>query len=549
MKHTLFNMHVLDALKRIPDGSVDCVFTSPPYYGLRLYSGAGVVWDGDAGCQHEWLTKNVGLLHENRNNVSGTQEEAHEATPTTFIRKFDSIEAGTCTRCGAWKGQLGLEPAYKLFVSHLLQITAELKRVLKPTGTLFWNMGDSYAGDMGKRSGWNDNKMTKSKEEALVDGTAFFLKADYGGIQRKSLMMIPERFAMRMVDEQQWTLRNKIIWRKPNGIPSSVKDRFSNKWEYVFFFSRNAKYYFNLDGVRVPLAASTLKEIAEGYRGRSVKDYGSAKAQDASETKKRIIASYRSGNKERKIEQFRLTHLGSSVPWSAEDSPMGANPGDILEITLQPGARTSREGYNSKYEPSLTGQTLQGFERNNTIFNDRQQSYTDAKKLFPNDIKKQKEYIKNIHDHNTPNPLGANPGDIVSDYADWYFGEREKKAWVDHENDAEQGFKQIRERGIEKTPYPYGANPGDLFSIPTHSHPFAHFAVFPEQLVEPFLKAGCPKGGVVLDPFAGSGTVAVVARRMGLSSISVEISEEYCNILQKRIGWGTSIDDTEWLKE
>ena len=104
MKHTLFNMHVLDALKRIPDGSVDCVFTSPPYYGLRLYSGAEAVWDGDS----------------------------------------------------SWKGQLGLEPDYKLFINHLLQIAAELKRVLKPTGTLFWNMGDSYAGDMGKRSGWND---------------------------------------------------------------------------------------------------------------------------------------------------------------------------------------------------------------------------------------------------------------------------------------------------------------------------------------------------------------------------------------------------------
>ena len=392
MKHTLFNMHVLDALKRIPDGSVDCVFTSPPYYGLRLYSGAGVVWDGDAGCQHEWLTKNVGLFHKNRNNVSGTQEEAHEATPITFIRKFDSIEAGTCTRCGAWKGQLGLEPDYKLFVSHLLQITAELKRVLKPTGTLFWNMGDSYAGDMGKRSGWNDNKMTKSKEEALVDGTAFFLKADYGGIQRKSLMMIPERFAMRMVDEQQWTLRNKIIWRKPNGIPSSVKDRFSNKWEYVFFFSRNAKYYFNLDGVRVPLAASTLKEIAEGYRGKSVKDYGSAKAQNASETKKRIIASYRSRN-----------------------SPTGANPGDILETSLQP-------------------------------------------------------------------------------------------------------------------------------------HPFAHFAVFPSAIPEFCIMAGCPQNGVVLDPFAGSGTTGVVAWRMGLSSVMIEVSEEYCDLIRKRMGWGQqALDSVRWV--
>jgi len=154
----IINGNALDELKKLPDESVDCVITSPPYYGLRSYKGAETEWED-------------------------------------------------------WKGQLGLEPTYHMYLDHLLMITGELKRVLKDTGTLFWNMGDSYAGKMGKRQGWNDNKIAYTKEEALENGTSFYLSADYGNIQDKSLMMIPERFAIGMID-QGWILRNKIIWYK-----------------------------------------------------------------------------------------------------------------------------------------------------------------------------------------------------------------------------------------------------------------------------------------------------------------------------------------------
>ena len=388
--HMLVHGNALERLKAMPDSSIDCIVTSPPYYGLRLYSGADAVWDGDAGCQHEWQIKNVGLLHENRNNASGTQEEVHEATSTTFIRKFDSIEAGTCTRCGAWKGQLGLETDYRQYIAHLCKITAELKRVLKPAGTLWLNIGDSYSGKpVGSFNGGGAEFEGRDMEGI---GTSGAIDKTLGGIPAKSLMQIPERLAIRMSDEQGWILRNVVIWRKLNHMPSSAKDRLANSYEFIYLFAKSARYYFDLDNVRVPLAASTLKEIAEGYRGKSLKDYGSAKAQDASETKKRIIASYRSRN-----------------------SPTGANPGDILETSLQP-------------------------------------------------------------------------------------------------------------------------------------HPFAHFAVFPSAIPEFCIRAGCPQNGVVLDPFAGSGTTGVVAWRMGLSSVMIEVSEEYCDLIRKRMGWGQqALDSVRWV--
>jgi len=91
-----------------------------------------------------------------------------------------------------------------------------------------------------------------------------------------------------------------------------------------------------------------------------------------------------------------------------------------------------------------------------------------------------------------------------------------------------------------------GKNPGDLWRITTRPHPFAHFAIFPEELAEKCMKAGCPKGGTVLDPFMGSGTVAVVAKRLGMNSVGFELNEEYIKIAERRLAgvknWGVLKD-------
>ncbi|MGC8585906.1 MAG: DNA methyltransferase, partial [Thermoplasmata archaeon] len=166
----------------------------------------------------------------------------------------------------------------------------EIKRVLKKTGTLFWNMNDSYAGNMG----WTEKYANKQQWHPTEP-----IKRDLK-FPSKSLMLIPERFAMAMIDDG-WILRNKIIWRKLSGMPSSVKDRFSNKWEYVFFFTKNKKYYFDLDAVRKPLAESSKIRANYGWNGREIEGIGR--------------------NQPQAIEKM-------GERWSPS---IGANPGDIVE--------------------------------------------------------------------------------------------------------------------------------------------------------------------------------------------------------------------------
>ncbi|MEM3860751.1 MAG: DNA methyltransferase, partial [Candidatus Micrarchaeaceae archaeon] len=183
-KLTIYNMHVLDALKQIADNSIDCIVTSPPYYGLRFYGKeTNTIWDADPNCQHDFsIAKPMDLMHENRNNRIGTQEEvAANPTGTTYIRKMHDESGLSCSKCGAWQGQLGLEPDYKMYLNHLLQITAELKRILKPTGTLWWNMGQTYAGN---KQGKTDKKVS----DYAKDSQNSLHKFSQEGIPDKSLM-------------------------------------------------------------------------------------------------------------------------------------------------------------------------------------------------------------------------------------------------------------------------------------------------------------------------------------------------------------------------
>lgn len=135
-------------------------------------------------------------------------------------------------------GQLGLEPTFHEYIDNLCNIFDEAKRVLKDDGTLFINIGDSYAGSCGMGSQM-DNRATKGlqviKQYSRKNGT---------GVRAKSLVQIPARFAIEMTN-RGWILRNSIIWHKPSCMPASAKDRFTVDYETVHFFSKNPGYKFN----------------------------------------------------------------------------------------------------------------------------------------------------------------------------------------------------------------------------------------------------------------------------------------------------------------
>ena len=142
-------------------------------------------------------------------------------------------------------GQIGLEPTLEEYHARMLNVTAECMRVLKPTGVLFWNHGDSYNGS---KIGSPHAKFSDHMKESQTD----LVKVPEKSIPIKSMTMQNERLIIKMIDDQGWILRNRIIWNKPNGMPSSVTDRFSNKYEPVYMLVKQRSYWFDLDSVRIP---------------------------------------------------------------------------------------------------------------------------------------------------------------------------------------------------------------------------------------------------------------------------------------------------------
>jgi site-specific DNA-methyltransferase (adenine-specific) len=134
------------------------------------------------------------------------------------------------------KKQLGREKTFEEYIDNLIKIFDEVKRVLKKEGTCWVNIGDVYSGTGNKK----DLKDPKYKEGRNGQKIALNNKTS---VPKKSLCMIPERFAIAMISKG-WILRNQIIWNKPNVMPQSVSDRFTVDFEKLFFFSRSNKYYF-----------------------------------------------------------------------------------------------------------------------------------------------------------------------------------------------------------------------------------------------------------------------------------------------------------------
>ena len=243
-----------ELIKDLKDSSIDCIVTSSPYYSKRSYHCPPVIFDAKEGCEHEWTSEIKVSRHKKGETNPGL--EAH-------YKENDAIDESAgqfCTRCPAWRGELGKELTPEDFIRHLLDFFSLAKPKLKDTGTCFINLGDTRMGSM---QGYGLIKEPASKIDDVNKG--FYCSSEglpptarkHPILKPKSLCLVPERFAWGMI-EQGYILRNKIIWKKSNSKPESVKDRFSDTHEFVYFFVKSPHYYFNLDAVRKPFAASTL---------------------------------------------------------------------------------------------------------------------------------------------------------------------------------------------------------------------------------------------------------------------------------------------------
>ena len=223
----------LSELTKLESESVDCCITSPPYWALRDYKNANQIWDGKLDCDHDWV-------QEVTNQWAHTSPGSNNTLNKTIKFEVDYHNRVTysdfCSKCNAWRGQHGLEPTIDLYINHLVSIFDQVKRVLKKTGSCWVVIGDTYSNWLShyeRYGGGYKNNSERTKQQYIPQD----------GVGRKSLCMIPERFAIQMIDHG-WILRNKIIWYKPNCMPSSAKDRFTVDWEYVYFFTKSQKYFF-----------------------------------------------------------------------------------------------------------------------------------------------------------------------------------------------------------------------------------------------------------------------------------------------------------------
>lgn len=348
---TILNGDCRSVLKTIPDSSVHCCVTSPPYWGLRDYG------------------------HPD---------------------------------------QIGQEKTPQDYVTTMLQVFSEVRRVLRDDGTLWLNLGDSYCSQGGSHDGRTDNqpgvgaakiwRNGAGRADGIVDarGQRNRNGVSVADLKPKDLIGIPWRVAFAL-QEAGWYLRSDIIWAKPNPMPESVTDRPTRAHEYIFLLSKSARYYYDAAAIREPASPALIKQVEEGYNGQALKDYLSASVQDASATKSRIINGARN-----RIDKQR------------------------------------------------------GHERRHAGFNDKWDALTPAEQAL----------------------LGSN----------------KRSVWTV----APANFKE------------------------------AHFATFPPDLIKPCIMAGCPVGGVVLDPFFGSGTTGAVALELGRKCIGIELNQEYTALAKQR---------------
>jgi site-specific DNA-methyltransferase (cytosine-N4-specific) len=406
---TLYCGDALEVLRELPDESVDCVVTSPPYWGLRDY-GTGEWEGGEPECDH--LGEPFRTKAKLNENWGGGFSDVKNAEGREPMRQ-------ECSKCGARRidHQLGLEATPELYVERVVEVFREVRRVLAKHGTCWVNLGDSYNSAIAGRP----NRTISHPTDNGGWETTHSLRLDYPGLKPKDLCGVPWRVAFAL-QADGWWLRSEIIWAKPNPMPESVTDRPTKAHELIFLLTKAPRYFFDQEAVRERFVQSDTK------------------------------TEFRAG----------------SQPYIHQVGPVD----------------------NSRGPDGRRKTTVQG--------------------------------------------------------ADGSIQHRDGERWPNG-----------------------GRNCRTVWEIATQPFPEAHFATYPEELVRRCILAGCPeqvcrvcgkprervvertamaetigwtscscadyRPGIVFDPFLGSGTTALVARKHGRHAVGIELSPDYCAMAAKRL--------------
>lgn len=521
----------IEVMREMPAKSVDMVMFSPAYWGLRDYGSETVtVWGGTPNCEHKW-SEFV------KPKERGSYGKSSWESPSRNVEvKWKPQKSNFCAKCGAWRGQLGLEPHPQMYINHMVTVCREVRRVLKKTGSLYLNLGDTYGTHTSKRSGQFGKEIKKGFDDVFTrKRTRVGFTPNF--VMEKNLLLIPTRVAIAL-QEDGWILRNDIVWHKPNAMPSSVKDRLTTTWEHIFHFVQARRYYYDLDAIREPHKSDTLYRVRL-WKG---KDYN--------------IKSPFFG------KQACLTEKCAH--------PKGKNPGDVFRSdskflkydvkTASPGGR----GVRTIKEGKLTT-----FVR---------QRILDVGAYLKRKLKESGYKTKGLADI-----IGIKKTTLDHYFRTDFTGQAipPRPVWEALKPLLKLGnyddFINEEVRSALPQPHPKGRNPGDFWSICTKPFKGAHFAVYPKEICVKPIKSSCPtqvcrkcgkpriktikpkaelsedgridfdviwsgckcnagfEPGIVLDPMCGSGTTLVVAHKLGCRFIGIELNPDYVEIAKKRL--------------
>lgn len=290
MSVTVINADARAGLSGLPDQSFGVVVTSPPYWGLRDY---GV------------------------------------------------------------PGQLGLEPTLGEHIERVVEVFAEVHRVLKDDGVLWVNYGDCYATTTNRRSA-ADTKAAGTDDRTFRDKP---FSAIQGALKPKDLCMVPNRFAIAM-QEWGWFVRSEIIWAKPNPMPESIRDRPATAHEKIFMFTKATRYFYDADAVRKNLAPASVTRLAQDIGAQA----GSTRADGGAKTNGAMKAV---GGRCDKQRGHSRRHAGFNDRWDAmtkdEQQVNGRNlrnfepaPVQVWEIPT----RGFKEAHFATFPPELVARCL-----------------------------------------------------------------------------------------------------------------------------------------------------------------------------------------------
>jgi len=467
--------------------------------------------------------------------------------------------------------QIGQEETPEEYVAEIVKVFDILRSKLKRTSVVFLNVGYKYLNE--------------------------------------ELILIPEMIALEM-QKRGYMLKNKIIWYKPNAMPTPARNRLNNVYEPVMVFvKREAKelYYFNLDEL-----SEKPKTLTEYTRILNLKpeDYLGAKVLDSlryRESLEGVVSGVRYSSESKRIYEILVKWSNGVAEWIPMGDPLRDYPEEVkFACPLCGGVLTYWDIVLSiantgkllcSHCGGLLGKTPESFpkplieENSNTsqlrvielVVDEvdikkyitkmpKSSKYLNVQQVFSSSpagrLAVSGEYITIKRKWRAPQPLIAEylsfwrklRGISIKDideklvYRDtaghWFrkdFGEWGKGGSIPRPSDWLKlkeilEFNDIYDRVVLEIiaelqtvkVHEKGKNPGDVWTIQLEQYPEAHFAVFPQKLVENAVKLGCPPGGVVLDPFAGSGTVGEVAMKLGRKALLIELIEDYVKLIEKR---------------